>query len=142
MFLFVYGTLMTGMKNHSKISHLKFIENGITRDKFYMASLTCSSYPIISNEKINFQQQLSEIKGEIYEIDEKTLKSLDDFEGHPEYYTRKLINIIMESTDEFELSVDAFCYIMSNQKSLNDIRKFFRYTCDVINDGDWKNFHS
>lgn len=140
MFLFTYGSLMTGMKNHSKISHLRFIENGITQNKFYMASLTCSSYPIISEEKINFQQQLSQIKGEIYEIDERTLESLDDFEGHPDYYTRKLITVVIESNEEFELTVDAYCYIISNHKSLDDIKKFFKYICDIINDGDWKSF--
>ncbi len=140
MFLFVYGTLMNGMNHHSKIKHLQFVGKGETQDDFYMASLTCDSYPIITTEKIDSFQTPTKIKGEIYQIDEETLKKIDNFESHPNYYTRHLINVVMESTDDFELTVDAYCYIMINQNVIKDIKKFFRYTWETINYGDFREY--
>ena len=32
-------------------------------------------------------------KGEVYEVDDTLLKILDDFEGHPDFYHRRLENV-------------------------------------------------
>ncbi len=136
---------MNGMDSHTEIQeydniHFRLIGDGETKDDFYMASLTCNSYPIITNEKIDSFQTPTKIKGEIYEVDEETLKKIDNFESHPTYYTRHLITIVMESTEDFELTVDAYCYIVINQNVINDIKKFFRYTWDTINCGDFRKY--
>ena len=140
MFLFVYGNLMNGMKYHDKIKHCKFVENGRTQDKFYMTSLTCNSYPIVSPEKMNPNHSPNHIKGEIYEIDNQTLKKLDEFESLFNCYTRVKIPIIIESNDKFELTAEAYCYIVNQPSIFDDFKKFFQYTSQIVNEGDWKSF--
>ena len=39
-----------------------------------------------------------EISGQIFEVDEKMLQFLDDFEEHPNVYQRVEVNVIVESS--------------------------------------------
>lgn len=77
--LFVYGTLMSGGKYHTKI-HRYFFEKAWA----YKMDLHVGKYPYaIDGEGI--------VQGELYwNIDSRKLLSLDKFEGHPHEYFREL----------------------------------------------------
>ena len=50
--------------------------------------------------------------GSIFEISEEHLKALDSFEGYPEYYDKKIIQV----KDENSNSYDAWVYFRNGQK--------------------------
>ncbi|MEK9208540.1 MAG: gamma-glutamylcyclotransferase family protein [Patescibacteria group bacterium] len=69
--LFVYGTLMKGMRNHVYLEKAKFLE----------AAETNSEYELMYNGSIPAARAGNEpIKGELYEVDDETLASLDVLE--------------------------------------------------------------
>lgn len=72
--IFVYGTLRRGFGNHSFLNQSTFKGNAITVEKFTMF---CSGQiPFVSRS-----QAISTIVGEVYEVDEQTLRNLDALEG-------------------------------------------------------------
>ncbi|MFN5889456.1 MAG: gamma-glutamylcyclotransferase [Bacteroidota bacterium] len=72
--IFVYGTLRRGFGNHSFLNQSTFKGNAITVEKFTMF---CSGQiPFVSRS-----QAISTIVGEVYEVDEQTLRNLDTLEG-------------------------------------------------------------
>jgi gamma-glutamylcyclotransferase (GGCT)/AIG2-like uncharacterized protein YtfP len=80
----VYGTLKKGESNHYLLKDSTFVAEGITNEEYDMVSM--GSFPsIISGGKI--------IKVEIYEVDEATLKRLDQLEGHPHFYRRDKVEV-------------------------------------------------
>ncbi|NPA62821.1 MAG: gamma-glutamylcyclotransferase [Methanococci archaeon] len=94
-YVFVYGSLRKGFWNHEPyLKNSKFIGKGRTKEKYAMYA-DIIPY-VVENEKI------SHIVGEVYEVDEETLKRIDRLEGHPDYYERKKVKIILESGEEIE----------------------------------------
>ena len=45
-----------------------------------------------------FMRLFQEVSGQIFEVDEKMLQFLDDFEEHPNVYQRVEVNVIVESS--------------------------------------------
>lgn len=89
--VFVYGTLRKGLAWNHLLRDSEFIGKAITKDRY---GLYADSIPyLIENEKV------SNITGEVYKIDQKTLNILDKLEGHPNWYTRKEINVILDCKD-------------------------------------------
>ncbi|MDQ7056677.1 MAG: gamma-glutamylcyclotransferase family protein [Persephonella sp.] len=86
-FVFVYGTLRKGFWNHSFLGNSRFLGYGKTKEKY---SLYADSIPYVVKEP------LTQIKGEIYEVDDETLQRLDELEGHPSFYKRELVDVITE----------------------------------------------
>ena len=94
-YVFVYGSLRKGFWNYeSYLKNSKFIGKGRTKEKYAMYA-DIIPY-VVENEKI------SHIVGEVYEVDEETLKRIDCLEGHPDYYRRKKVPIILDSGEEVE----------------------------------------
>jgi gamma-glutamylcyclotransferase (GGCT)/AIG2-like uncharacterized protein YtfP len=140
MFLFIYGNLLNmDIITQNKLNERK-ISSAITVNSYFMTSLTCKSYPIISNTPIKDNQIQSIIKGEIYEVNESILKDLDLFFSNPYFYTRELIDVVLDSNEEFELTTKAYCYLIKNKDIIEDIKKFFTYTSESIDNGDWYNY--
>ncbi len=72
--IFVYGTLRRGFGNHSFLNQSTFKGTATTVEKFTMF---CSGQiPFVSRS-----QAISNIVGEVYEVDEHTLRNLDALEG-------------------------------------------------------------
>jgi gamma-glutamylcyclotransferase (GGCT)/AIG2-like uncharacterized protein YtfP len=91
--VFVYGTLRKDYWNHEYyLKNSKFVGKGKTKEKY---ALYADMIPyVIENENI------SHIIGEVYCVDEETLKKLDHLEGHPICYKRKKVFIILDSGEE------------------------------------------
>jgi gamma-glutamylaminecyclotransferase len=97
MKVFVYGTLMSGFGNNILLNGSKFIGNGVTKNKYTMRS---RGIPFV-----NEYNKTSNIKGEVYEVSHRTLRSLDALEGHPDWYYRKEIDIELEDGDDVKADI-------------------------------------
>lgn len=92
MNIFVYGTLRKGFGNHRLLSSAKFLGNARTNEKYGMFG---GGIPFVNKHTPHYP-----IVGEIYEVDEPTLKRLDGLEGHPDWYYREPIKATLEDTGE------------------------------------------
>lgn len=94
VFIFVYGTLKRNQPNHYLMLNgnngiAKFVTNGTTQEPFPMVIATRYNIPFL----VDVPNVGNHIHGEIYEVDDKMVATLDELEGHPNYYLRQLINI-------------------------------------------------
>lgn len=87
--LFVYGSLKKGFDNHNLLGNsAKRLGKAHTVKKFSMYEDSFGNYPYIVDEPY------AKIKGELYQITRAELmQKIDEFEGAPDYYTRKKIEV-------------------------------------------------
>lgn len=93
--IFVYGTLKSGQPNHYWLTNLQnglasYVSSGFTKNQFPLVIGTRYNVPFLLN-KPGFGQN---IKGEIYDIDEKMLAKLDILEDYPQLYDRQIQEIV------------------------------------------------
>ena len=55
------------------------------------------------------------IQGELYQVDSETLASLDRLEGHPSFYERRRICVVVPDPRGGEAEGGAWCYFLSSQ---------------------------
>ena len=89
--VFVYGTLRSGFNNHFIMKPTVMIGDGETKNKY---ALYESGIPYLVED-----EQVSKIKGEVYFVDQTTFEILDTLEGHPSWYERKLIPVIVNGKE-------------------------------------------
>lgn len=78
----VYGTLLAGYGNHrAYMQTAKLVGEATMRGKMY----SLGAFPCVSLHGDNT------IRGEVYDVDEETLKYLDRLEGHPRFYCREVV---------------------------------------------------
>lgn len=97
MKVFVYGTLRKELGNHYLLQDSVYLGTGLTADKYVMLeSSTGHSIPFVvkSNPTIHWFETF--IEGELYEVDDATLYSLDRLEGHPGWYKREYIDVVVD----------------------------------------------
>jgi gamma-glutamylcyclotransferase (GGCT)/AIG2-like uncharacterized protein YtfP len=84
MLLFVYGTLKRGFCNHHRLAGAKFV--GAARTHAIYRLLNLGWYPglIEGNPGIA-------VEGELWDVDEATLRRLDEYEGVPEWFQRRAV---------------------------------------------------
>ncbi len=112
--VFVYGSLRKSMHNHYLLEQSHY--DGITIvDKMEMFSL--NSFPFCKFT----ENSEDSIMAELYYVDEKTLKRLDQLEGYPNFYDKKLTTDIK--------SREGYVYFIQNRNGLQKIKN-----------GDWVNF--
>ena len=87
--LFVYGTLKQHHHNHHLLSTSKYLGTVKTIEKY---SLFVSTIPFVSKHP-----QTSVIHGELYSVDDCTLARLDRLEGHPQWYKREEVDILLDN---------------------------------------------
>lgn len=86
--VFVYGTLKEGHCNHRPLEESEFLGRTCIEGKYSLLDL--GFYPAVcDNSTLEGDQQ---IFGEVYEVTQDTLYSLDLIEGHPSYYTRRKVS--------------------------------------------------
>ncbi len=114
--IFVYGTLMQGQRAHDLLKDAHYISRAILRD-YRMFSL--NSFPGIqlskdASDSLKEREEKTEktdlhienmmtidtppctgdyVIGELYEVDEETVKRLDEYEGEGTLYDRKLVTV-------------------------------------------------
>ena len=86
--LFVYGTLKLGHSNNRLLKGAEFLGVAKTLEKY---SLYESGIPFVFKG-----ESVSQIFGELYRVDELTLKIVDRLEGHPEVYRREKVQVVTE----------------------------------------------
>lgn len=98
--VFVYGTLMSSMRNHDRLQR-----SGVERlsydarlvGDYKMASRMTHGgiAPIVTTDNDYGRSIIRSgiIRGELYEVDSATLSLLDRYEGHPEVYERQRLTI-------------------------------------------------
>jgi gamma-glutamylcyclotransferase (GGCT)/AIG2-like uncharacterized protein YtfP len=86
--VFVYGTLRRGSWNHSLLRTSRYVGKGRTRKRY---ALYADSVPyVVKGESV------TQIAGEVYEVNDSMLKSLDGLERHPDWYERELVAVVLE----------------------------------------------
>ena len=113
--ILVYGSLLSGERNHGYLQHAQLVGKGITQPYFDLLDL--GPYPAMVLDG------RTAIHGEIYAVDDDTLARLDRLEGHPHYFVRA--HITLQGPDELEVWV----YVMRREILTAKPR---------IASGDWK----
>ena len=102
-YVFVYGTLKKGFQYHHLIENSTFIGTAKTKKKYAMYQ---NDYPcVVKNEAVSF------IYGEVYSVEDSTLKNLDLLEGHPDSYCREQVQVML---DIDSLIMSAWLYFNSD----------------------------
>lgn len=102
MYLFVYGTLKRGQRNHPLLKGAEFLDTGITAGRIY----SVGSFPALTLPKSHREY----VQGEIYRITPEMLPRLDRLEGVPHMYTREEQQVWGDGDDRRE-SVQAYVYV-------------------------------
>lgn len=93
--IFVYGTLKKGFYFHEQFL-------GEDKSAFLGKVMSGPSYSLYIDGLPHLIEETTDkpVKGELYEINEKVLDTLDKLEGHPLIYQRKVIDVYNESGEK------------------------------------------
>lgn len=92
--VFVYGTLKKGQPNYYRM-----FDSANGKAEFLASACTTQNYPLVIAGRYNIPFLLHipgqghKVQGEIYKVDDKMLKFLDDFEAVPAMYQRTLVQL-------------------------------------------------
>lgn len=100
MKLFVYGSLKRGKHNHDILKNAKFLTQAFIKSGYNMY---VKYLPYLIEEPGGMG-----VLGELYEIDEATLRMCDYIEGHPILYKRETVWVTDAETGE---DLEAFVYL-------------------------------
>lgn len=112
----VYGSLRKGLHNHKALGSSEFIGEGVVKG-FGMYSL--GMYPALSREG-----KKTPVVVELYEVGTMTMTRLDNLEGFPSYYTRKMCPVQVNGE-----TIPAWVYYMD--RALEE---------EFVEGGDWVEF--
>ena len=99
-YVFTYGTLLRGERNHYLINDADFVSEGKV-DGFRMFNL--GRYPGI-------EYGVGTVLGELYLVDDETLAQLDYLEEEGTLYLRKTAKVYTESTEH-----EAYIYVYNHK---------------------------
>jgi gamma-glutamylaminecyclotransferase len=86
--LFVYGTLKRGERNHHLMAGQRCLGAAITAPIYRVIDL--GAHPGLVHDS---QNGLS-VHGELFEVSQRALKELDEFEGIPEPFDRRPVQML------------------------------------------------
>ena len=86
IFIFVYGTLLSGEPNHYLLSDAEFIKTALTQPEYELVDINGHFPAMVSGGS-------TAVKGEVYNINKRTLALIDRLEGHPNFYKRIKISL-------------------------------------------------
>ncbi|CAN0562794.1 unnamed protein product [Rangifer tarandus platyrhynchus] len=95
--VFVYGTLKTGQPNHRVL-----LDGAHGRAAFRGRARTLEPYPLVIAGEHNIPWLLNlpgrghRVAGEVYEVDGRMLRFLDEFEDCPDMYQRTRLRVALE----------------------------------------------
>ncbi|WP_349409764.1 gamma-glutamylcyclotransferase family protein [Pseudalkalibacillus sp. SCS-8] len=118
--VFVYGTLRIGEKNHHLLKNAKRVsDQAWIGGKLFDTGL---GYPALS------LQQFGKVYGELYEVDDEMLKSLDLLEGYTVGRQDNLYEREVRTITTVKGSCEAYIYTVDHNLSLCK---------ECIPNGDW-----
>lgn len=109
--VFVYGTLKKGFRNHCLLAGADFLGKARTQEKYALYS---TGIPFVVKE-----EKVSQIQGELYLVKVGTLEVLDRIEGHPGWYCRKEVQILLNGQCS-EVTAWLYFYPKPTGKLLSD----------------------
>jgi gamma-glutamylaminecyclotransferase len=83
--LFVYGSLLSDERNHAYLAGSPKIGDRRTWPGYLLVDL--GAYPAL------LEGGDTSVRGELYEVNARTLASIDAFEGHPSLYRRAPVRL-------------------------------------------------
>lgn len=104
--VFVYGTLRESRGNHQLLEGADFLGIGNTKQKYSMYLV--GGFPYVISTEPRYP-----IVGELYRVDDVMLKQLDKMEGHPIYYARREVAVIVG-----EVEYTAWMYFLDPKGTL------------------------
>ncbi|XP_060077242.1 gamma-glutamylaminecyclotransferase C-like [Ylistrum balloti] len=125
MKVFVYGTLQRGQPNsklfdNTKDGHYKYLGVGVTVKKYPLVIASMFNIPFM----LPVEGSGNNIRGEVYEVDERMLEALDGLERHPVFYRREMIPV----TCEDGCVVECGCYLLFDfRKELLELQFYDSY---------------
>ena len=125
--LFVYGTLRKGCHNHYFMRDAKFISNGYTEERMCLVAHIDYRVPLTWLDSHGTQ-----LKGELYEIDEQSLAPIHGMEINSGYHAKKMV--IVEETGKHTIAL-VYCHYSPEKQFSN---KYFA----KIEDGDFLNWYN
>ena len=87
--LFVYGTLRRGHANHDRLAGSRFVGPGRTAGRHAMF---VDGFPYLAAGPA-----VHHVRGEVYAVDAATLAVLDQLEGHPTWYERRPVDVVLDA---------------------------------------------
>lgn len=117
--VFVYGTLKRDGCRANMLADSKYLGEASTLHNYTMVDL--GHFPGIIFTPIGG----TEIHGELFEVDSKTLAVLDRVEGHPDFYQRLAIPTLQHGN-----RITAYTYELSTD---------YLDSAKVITSGTWRN---
>ena len=110
--IFVYGTLRKGMGNHHLLEGSGFLGMGETVVRYGMYVLP-GGIPYVKRRS----GMKAVIVGEVYEVDEDTLRRIDRLEGHPDFYRRRLVPVMLNTEEK----IRAWLYFLADEDREGDL---------------------
>jgi gamma-glutamylaminecyclotransferase len=86
--LFVYGTLRRTGANHALISAATFVDVATTVERY---ALFVDDIPYLAPAP-----PVHRVRGEVYAVDAAMLAEIDRLEGHPTWYERRPVRVVLE----------------------------------------------
>lgn len=124
--LFVYGTLKRGFGNHGFLDGCRFLGEAHTVKRFAMYGAGVPS--------VVESPQLYPIQGEVYEVDPASLRHVDALEGHPHWYVRKMVDVVLESGGD---PISAWIYTKDRPSLLGENSRLEFHTTGLWG-GSWR----
>lgn len=96
-FVFVYGTLKKGYGNNSLLRTSEFIKETSTKGHYLMVQGRHGIPYVFPKDSVDreMDEYLGPVHGHLYKVDSgDTFYNLDRLEGHPEFYTRSLVELV------------------------------------------------
>ena len=87
--LFAYGSMKRGFRNHYRLKNDKFIGQAKTKKKYCMFPAPSYNYPYRIEDDHMWQ-----LKGELYELTNTPIETIDEFEGSPVCYYKKMTIVV------------------------------------------------
>ena len=115
-YVFTYGTLLKGERNHHLISDDDYLCSGSVRG-FKMFNL--GTYPGIEYGE-------GEVLGELYIVDDETLKRLDYLEEEGSLYLRKITKVYTKD-NEYEAFVYVYNHKVNNPNYLKNTENIYSW---------------
>lgn len=131
--LFVYGTLMNNYKNNYILTNSnKSIFKGCTKTMDKYSMFVMGNADGYNNGKgvpfVNKSISTSHIYGEVWEINNDTLIEIDKLEGHPGWYTRENIDVIIDNN-----IINVYIYINNNVDNIG----YYKDDVKLVNSGNF-----